>query len=113
MNTTDRRPPDPVRCPHLGLHDDSSTALSYPSPWNTCYRAAWPASISSSHQAKACLGGGYVDCPMMPPKHPRYLPRSLRGRSGAAGWLPWLIVLLLASVLLILFRSDPSLFYLF
>jgi hypothetical protein len=67
------------RCPYLGLHDDSSTSLAYPSAWNYCYRAAPPASVLVSHQSETCLCPGYSDCTVYRSSKWERLPSGLRG----------------------------------
>lgn len=53
------------RCPHLGLHDDRSTSLAYPSAWNCCYRATPPESVSTAHQESVCLTVAHMQCPIL------------------------------------------------
>lgn len=107
------------RCPYLGLHDDSSTALAYPSAWNYCYRATLPGSVLVSHQAETCLCPGYLNCPVYRSSTWKRLPSNLRGRSQAH--LPdnrpsttrrWIILVLLLAliVLLVVFLSQRSYF---
>jgi hypothetical protein len=114
MIITNRRSTDLKHCPYLGLHDDRSTALAYPSPWNYCYRATRPAPVLVSHQAEVCLCSRYADCPVMLSSKPGRFPRSLRGRTGAnlrntgsVRWLPWLIAFVLLTVLLTLLFFPP------
>ena len=80
MNSTTRQPPGWERCPYLGLHDDSSTALAYASPWNYCFRATPPASLQTSYQSEACLCREYIHCTIYTSNKWGRLPRSLRGR---------------------------------
>ena len=71
------------RCPYLGLHDDSSTSLSYASPWNYCYRANPPDTILVSYQGRVCLCPQYDECVVYHSNTWGRLPRNLRGRSRA------------------------------
>jgi hypothetical protein len=114
MIITNRNSTDLGHCPQLGLHDDSTTALAYPSPWNYCYRARRPVSVLVSHQAEVCLCSRYVDCPVLLSKKPGRFPSSLRGRAGAtlgnqgSSSLPaWLIIIMLLTVLLLLIYFYP------
>ena len=99
------------RCPYLGLHDDSSTSLAYPSAWNYCYRAAPPASVLVAHQSETCLCPRYSDCTVYRSSRWGRLPTNLRGRlkarlgenraSRARRWIAILLFLLLLALLLV------------
>ncbi|MEW5940083.1 MAG: hypothetical protein AB1750_10500 [Chloroflexota bacterium] len=107
------------RCPHLGLHDDPATSLAYPSNWNYCYRAKPPASILNSHQAEACLGAGYQQCPVFLRAEAGSMPSHLRGTntlpvsahraSRRAAGLVWsaIVIALLAAAAVIVPRYVP------
>ena len=71
-----------VRCPYLGLHDDSRTSLAYPSPWNHCYRVDPSSAVSVSHQANVCLKGEYVHCEVYGANTSIVMPRNLRGSTN-------------------------------
>ncbi|MCE7906007.1 MAG: LysM domain-containing protein [Anaerolineae bacterium CFX3] len=100
-------------CPYLGLNDDPDTAISYPSPWNYCFRARPPAPIKPSYQAEVCFTRGHVSCPVYQAERAGPLPPELRGerakgRSGRA----LLLVLILGLVLSALWWARPYLFFL-
>ena len=97
------------RCPYLGLHDDRSTSLAFPSNWNFCYRAKPPASVVLSHQSEACLIPQYLQCPVYLREKTGRLPSNLRGtaplpgssrRGLGIGLLLFLILALAAAALL-------------
>lgn len=115
MNNTIRRSTGMERCPYLGLHDDSSTSLAYPSTWNYCYRATPPASILVSHQVETCLCPQYVDCTVYLSNKWESLPSGLRARAGIGAWkngsfrkpgLPILFFFLAAFVIVVIFLGQ-------
>lgn len=107
------------RCPHLGLHDDRSTSLAYPSAWNYCYRATPPESVSSAHQETVCLTAAHMQCPILLRATQGPLPPNLQGDQDVAtttrrntGWIFMIVLLILAIVagvfLLPRFVSTPT-----
>lgn len=105
------------RCPYLGLHDDDSTSLAYPSTWNYCYHATPPASIQISHQVEICLCPHYVDCTVMLSNKWGRLPPGLRGRAGGGirknessrrlvQWIALFVVVLLLTIVFILAQGT-------
>lgn len=70
------------RCPYLGLHDDPSTALAYPSSWNYCYHATPAAPVAASHQAEVCLCPLHGNCVVYLTGKTDPLPASLRGKAS-------------------------------
>ncbi len=119
MRTVNRQPIQIERCPYLGLHDDPSTALAYPSGWNYCFHAEPPASILVAHQVNVCLTANYSNCGIIIANKRGRLPQSLHGRSnkhfhrsGMPRKLLWLalFVLVIALLLLILFLYQTLLF---
>lgn len=50
-------------CPYLGMRDDPTTAIRYPSDGNYCHREGEPAPIWLEDQAIQCLAGQYEGCP--------------------------------------------------
>lgn len=94
---------DSERCPYLGLHDDTSTSLAYPSLWNYCHNAEPPGPVAVPHQISTCLGREYRHCKVYVALEPRPLPRDLRGtvppgirrrpRAGIRGMLLFFAIL--------------------
>jgi hypothetical protein len=70
---------DSERCPYLGLHDDSSTSLAYPSLWNYCHCAVPPGPVSVPHQISTCLSREHGRCKVYVSLEARPLPRDVRG----------------------------------
>lgn len=112
MNRVTSPQPAWQRCPYLGLHDDSSTCLSYASTWNYCYRAMPPAPVLASHQAEACLHPRFVDCAVFRAETWGRLPRKLRGQGETghrpAGRVTRLVVLFLLFIILLLLFFYPQ-----
>jgi SH3-like domain-containing protein len=69
-------------CPHLGLEDDPSTKLLYPSPFGCCHRARPVAAVMLAHQSTHCLSSNYVECPVYVQQKQGALPSALRQPSG-------------------------------
>jgi hypothetical protein len=94
---------DSERCPYLGLHDDASTSLAYPSLWNYCHCAEPPGPVAVPHQISTCLSREYRHCKVYVALEPRPLPRDLRGavpaaikrksRAGIKGMLLFFVIL--------------------
>jgi hypothetical protein len=53
-----------AHCPHLGLVEDPTTILAYPSQGNVCHAAGRCAAIEFVYQRQRCLVERYVDCPV-------------------------------------------------
>ncbi len=64
-------------CPYLGLKDDPTTALSFPSPGNVCYQARPIASVKGTYQERYCLTENHTACPLYQATHPMPLPASM------------------------------------
>lgn len=73
-----------ITCPYVGLRDDPSTSLSFPSEGNSCHHVQPVSSIIASHQENFCLSENHVACPvyramqaqpmpaeLVPPKRPQ------------------------------------------
>lgn len=64
-------------CPFLGLKEDGSTSLSFPSPGNHCYHSRPVSPVNAEHQNQFCLTSGHVNCPVFQAAHPISLPETL------------------------------------
>jgi hypothetical protein len=94
---------DSERCPYLGLHDDASTSLAYPSLWNYCHCAVPPGPVAVPHQISTCLSREHGRCKVYIALDARPLPRELRGavppaikrkpQAGIGGLLLFFVVL--------------------
>jgi LysM repeat protein len=56
---------NPKSCPHLGLRNDTQTALGFPSQGNFCHHIKPPVPIRRDHQQNYCLSAGYTACPLI------------------------------------------------
>src|SRR5512142_504927 len=63
-----------VTCPYLGLKDDPTTVLDFPSPGNLCHQARPVAPVKGSYQEKYCLTEEHAVCPLYQASHPVPLP---------------------------------------
>lgn len=113
MNNTNTQSTSVQRCPYIGVHDDRSTALGYPSTWNYCYHATPPASVLTSHQVEACLCPLYVQCAVYLSSKSKPLPSSLRGKTrigiqkhGSSRKLGRSILFLLAALGILVFLAQ-------
>lgn len=99
------------RCPYLGLQEDPSTALDFPSDGNRCFHSKLPRPVQAAHQQNFCLSGGHEACPLYQAARARAVPPALVAKpapepkpvrlSPAALLAPILIAaLLLAGVVL-------------
>ncbi len=65
------------RCPHLGLHDDPATALSFPSKLNYCHNVKKINTPSMEQQRKICLTPRRITCPVLDSEKQKSLPKDL------------------------------------
>ena len=102
--------PDPfldVSCPFLGVQNDSSTPMAYPTPNNLCYTFKPARRVDLVKQRRHCLSDGYGECAYFQQQlakatmaknggiqDSRRRPRFLNGRTLALGLM--LILILLA-----------------
>jgi len=71
-------------CPHLGLNDDKSTSLGFPSNWNFCYQSDPIAPPHFKHQEEFCLSGRHNECPLFLSQQAGPLPQELRSPPSSA-----------------------------
>ncbi len=69
-------------CPHLGLHHDPQTSLSYPSPRNICYRSDPAATPRRRYQLTFCQSEEYGACPVYTHELTELPPDMLHGVSA-------------------------------
>ncbi len=72
-------------CPYLGLRNDPSTALNFPSEGNCCYHANPVAPIDSNYQAQYCLTENHTQCPIFTAAHPKALPFGMMSPAARQG----------------------------
>ncbi len=64
-------------CPFLGLQEDPTTALNFPSEGNYCHKAQPNAVINRVHQQNFCLTERHIQCPVYKTAKPVPLPFNL------------------------------------
>jgi len=67
-------------CPHLGLQEDGSTCLAYPSKWNFCHKVDPIAPPKLEHQQSRCLNASHKECSVYLSPSGNKMPRELRHR---------------------------------
>ena len=70
--------PREAACPHLSSFRDVTTFYAYPSAANGCGRAAPPAPLPGSHQARFCLTARHTECPLNAPSWSGTFPPEVR-----------------------------------
>ena len=68
-------------CQYLGLREDSTTLVGYPSTWNVCYHSKKHEIPNLNYQRSTCLGGRCRRCPLFNSEEEDWMPRSIRHRS--------------------------------
>lgn len=76
--------PTPAICPHLGLLDDPTTSMLFPSEDNLCRCTGELFIPSSDHQHDYCLTPAFVRCPLLQPEAKRRVSRALIWRPDPA-----------------------------
>src|SRR5690242_11597996 len=66
-----------VNCPFLGLKDDPTTALDFPSQGNFCHHSQPASPVKGAHQQQFCLTAEHTACPMFLAAHPIPLPPAI------------------------------------
>ena len=69
-------------CPYLGLREDSTTPVGYPSTRNVCFHSKKHEIPNLTYQRSTCLGGRFRRCPLLNSEEEKWMPRSIRYRSG-------------------------------
>jgi hypothetical protein len=90
------------RCEYLGLKDDPSTALDFPSgEGNHCHRTRKVSAIHPQHQEKYCLVGEHVNCPIYLAANARKLPAAMASTSANSRRARPVLALILLPLLLV------------
>jgi hypothetical protein len=91
-------------CPYLGLPDDSSTWMAFPSPTNHCHFVAIPGPVDTVHQQGFCLAESYTFCAVLQIDNPRRLPPGVAApsekRSSLSKWALLVVLLIIAALAL-------------
>jgi hypothetical protein len=92
-------------CPYLGLKEDPSTALGYPTIMNFCNRASPPQPPTTVHQRAFCLAEAHQACRVFLSQQRGPLPKEIRAHGASPVWYvkPWKGILAAALVLLLAF----------
>src|SRR6266508_1495542 len=64
-------------CPYLGLKDDPSTALDFPSQGNFCHHASPVAPVNGTYQQQYCLSAEHTACPLFKAAEPKRMPAAM------------------------------------
>jgi len=88
-------------CPYLGLTDDPSTRLSYPSLRNYCHRARPPQVVNLSFQRLHCSTANYKSCPVFEQEWRGKLPAEIRAERKFSKAPKWRLVLIGVGVFLL------------
>jgi hypothetical protein len=102
----------PSTCPHLGMQEDPSTTLAYPSQRTLCYHCSPNEAVHLDHQRQYCLTNSHHRCPQFSADAQDTLPENLRLQNIKPPF--WrmkylvitVIVLSVVSVSLVLFQSG-------
>lgn len=91
------------RCPYLGLKEDPTTSLNFPSnEGNYCHHANPVAPVNAGHQRLYCLTGRHAECPIYKAAQPVPLPAKMsvpvQTRPAYGRYVPLLGLLLVAGV---------------
>jgi len=68
-------------CPYIGLCNDPTIYLAYPSLGNCCHRVERPEPVSRAKQKVLCLTDTYSQCPVLAEK-PKRLPKEFRSEGS-------------------------------
>ena len=79
--TNESDPQNYPHCPYLGLKNDPSTSLGYPSESNVCHHSKRQATPRINYQESTCLTKNYSDCPLYKAPQRIKMPRKIRGKS--------------------------------
>jgi hypothetical protein len=89
-------------CPYLGMKEDQTTPVGYPSTRNVCYHSQKNEIPNLNYQRSTCLGGRFRRCPMFYSEALEWMPRSIRYRPRKSfGDSKKLIYIILALLLIV------------
>jgi hypothetical protein len=98
-------------CPYLGLEEDPTTLLEFPSKGNLCHRVTPIAAIDPVHQRDFCLSSSHTQCPAfiavgnskkLPPFLSQKGPKRLLPLSTPSIWIGSLTLFVLLSLVLLM-----------
>ncbi len=95
-----------ITCPHLGMLQDKSTAFSYPTEGNYCFKCKVPTSPPLSHQDEYCLTLKRNECPAFSQDRSNPFPQEIINKDKGTEESPskkkrflWISLGLLATVM--------------
>lgn len=68
-------------CPYLGMKNDPTTPVGYPSTWNACFHSKKHGIPNLNYQKSMCLTDRYTNCSVYKNPVENRLPRSIRYRN--------------------------------
>ena len=71
---------DEFVCPYLGMRDDVTTSLGFPSTYNYCHRVRPAEPANREHQGSFCLTAEHKRCPVFEHEEGLPMPVELRAR---------------------------------
>lgn len=69
-------------CPYLGMKNDPTTHVGYPSTYNVCHHTKRQEIPNLNYQRLTCLKTSFVECPIYNSEIVQRMPRSIRYRSN-------------------------------
>jgi len=69
-------------CPYLGMKNDPTTPVGYPSTWNVCFRSKNQEIPKLKYQQSTCLSENFVNCSLYLSEDKISLPKSIRYQSN-------------------------------
>lgn len=99
-------------CPFLGLLDDASTQMSFPSEVNCCHHARPVEAVRLEHQRRYCLTSRHSRCDLFNLEKAYRLPRELRvpttkkKRKMLGRYLLWILLTIVIIVIVVLYAQG-------
>ena len=75
---------DEIVCPYLGMRDDVTTSLGFPSAYNYCHRVHPAEPANREHQGSFCLTAAHKQCPVFVHQEGISMPAQLRAHDSEA-----------------------------
>jgi len=69
-------------CPYLGMKDDPTTPVGYPSTYNVCHHTKRHEIPNLNYQRSTCLKARFRKCPIYNLVDEKWMPKSIRYRSN-------------------------------
>jgi len=98
-------------CPYLGMKDDPTTPVGYPSTYNVCHHTKRQEIPNLNYQRLTCLRARFAKCPIYNSEMAKRMPRSIRYRSNKLFNFSRKIKIILLIILLLIGISLIFVFY--